>query len=163
MARKPPPDWKIACRTLQGGTASFPASAVRFRPAVYGIALDGQGRVLLGQSVFHRRWELPGGAVEPWERLEEGLVREFAEETGVRPEVGEPVGFDAGFVAFFQHPFHSLRFFYRVSVPAGVAWVPQQGEVLALEWRAVESLSEDELVHGHLTFIRRVAAREGGS
>lgn len=60
MAEKPP-NRLIRCQTGQGRARGFPASQIRFRPAAYGIALDGEGRVLLARSVFHERWELPGG------------------------------------------------------------------------------------------------------
>lgn len=157
MARKPP-NRLIQCRTLRGGPGAFPASELRFRPAAYGIALDGEGRVLLGRSAFHGRWELPGGAVEPWETLTEGLAREYQEETGLQPVVGEPVGFDEAFIAFFQYPFHSLRFFYRVTVDPTHPLVPQAGEVRELQWLPVASLTEEALAHGQLAFIRRAMA-----
>ncbi|MEU7019227.1 NUDIX domain-containing protein [Streptomyces sp. NPDC046203] len=50
------------------------------------VVLDEAGRVLLG---LHRSgvWELPGGAVEPGESVEEAAVRELAEETTL---VAEP-------------------------------------------------------------------------
>ncbi|HEV2866119.1 MAG TPA: (deoxy)nucleoside triphosphate pyrophosphohydrolase [Allosphingosinicella sp.] len=54
--------------------------------------LDGDGRVLLQQRAPGRPmaglWEFPGGKVEPGETPEAALVRELAEELGVR--VGQP-------------------------------------------------------------------------
>ena len=47
------------------------------------------GRVLLierGQEPLKGEWSLPGGALEVGERLEEGVVREVEEETGLRVE-----------------------------------------------------------------------------
>lgn len=33
-------------------------------------------------------WCTPGGGLDPGESIEDGLVREFIEETGIRPEIG---------------------------------------------------------------------------
>ena len=61
------------------------------RPAVgVGAVLVHQGRVLLirrGKEPLRGRWVVPGGTVEVGETLEQALVREVQEETGlvVRP------------------------------------------------------------------------------
>lgn len=47
------------------------------------------GRVLLirrGKPPLAGRWSIPGGTVEPGETLEEALLREMAEETGLAVE-----------------------------------------------------------------------------
>lgn len=51
------------------------------------LVTDGAGRVLLVHE--DGRWLLPGGEVEPDETLEEALVREVREETGLAVAVGE--------------------------------------------------------------------------
>ena len=43
---------------------------------------DEAGRFLAIRRRDNGRWELPGGIVEPGERLEDALVREVVEETG---------------------------------------------------------------------------------
>jgi len=52
------------------------------------VVRDEKGRcLLLKRSMSSRgnpgRWDLPGGKMEVWENLEQGLLREVAEETGL--------------------------------------------------------------------------------
>jgi 8-oxo-dGTP diphosphatase len=57
------------------------------------VVIDG-GRVLLiqrGKEPLRGRWVVPGGTVELGESLQEALVREIREETGIEVHVREPV------------------------------------------------------------------------
>jgi 8-oxo-dGTP diphosphatase len=59
------------------------------------VILDGQGRLLLikrGHAPGVGLWSLPGGRVEPGETDHEAVVREVAEETGLRVRPGRLVG-----------------------------------------------------------------------
>ncbi|HEY8449924.1 MAG TPA: NUDIX domain-containing protein [Bacillota bacterium] len=134
------PDRLIACRSLHGGIKHFPAGEVRFRPAAYGLALE-DGRVLLVRSVFTGQLELPGGAVEPWETIPEGLCREFREETGVEPEPLRFLRFTENYFSMFGRAFHSLRFYYLVRVAPAATFEPQIREVSEVGWYSIEQLA----------------------
>ena len=59
------------------------------------VVHDAEGRLLLiqrGHDPHGGRWTLPGGRVEAGETLEEAVVREIREETGLDVRVGAVVG-----------------------------------------------------------------------
>ncbi len=56
-------------------------------PAVSGVVLDDDDRLLLTHRVDNGLWGLPGGILDPGEQPATGLVREIREETGVDVEV----------------------------------------------------------------------------
>ena len=56
-----------------------------------GGVLVRNGRALVNRAVYRSRFTIPSGYVEPGERLEAALAREFEEETGVTVRVGRLV------------------------------------------------------------------------
>lgn len=59
------------------------------------IVHDAEGRLLVirrGRPPGEGRWSLPGGRVEPGESDAQAVVRELAEETGLRVEPGRLAG-----------------------------------------------------------------------
>lgn len=57
--------------------------------SVAGLVLNKNGKILLIKSP-NRGWEFPGGMVEPGEGLQEALIREILEESGIAVQL---VGF----------------------------------------------------------------------
>ncbi len=56
---------------------------------VSGLIRDDAGRILLLRHTYRGKlpWGLPGGGLKPGESLEECLIREVSEETGMRVEI----------------------------------------------------------------------------
>ena len=61
-------------------------------PAAVGFVVDEEGRLLLQHRVDNGLWALPGGTHEYGESIGQTVVREIAEETGLRVEVDSLVG-----------------------------------------------------------------------
>ena len=66
--------------------------ATLLTPAAAAIILDEQGRVLLIRRGDGRGWSLPGGIMEPGERIADCAAREAWEETGLEVEPVHLVG-----------------------------------------------------------------------
>ncbi|MFU2028205.1 DNA mismatch repair protein MutT [Bacillus wiedmannii] len=54
---------------------------------VTGILIEDEKVLLVKQKVANRNWSLPGGRVENGETLEEAMVREMREETGLEVKI----------------------------------------------------------------------------
>ena len=71
---------------------------IQTRVCVVPVTLDRDGRVLLvkmapDRGVFPGQWALPGGGVEPGERILDALAREVREELGIELASAEPMLF----------------------------------------------------------------------
>ena len=63
---------------------SEPAASPQRREGADALVRDARGRVLLVRRADDGRWAMPGGWVDPGETPEQAVVREVAEETGLR-------------------------------------------------------------------------------
>jgi 8-oxo-dGTP diphosphatase len=63
---------------------SEPAANVQRREGADALVRDARGRVLLVRRADDGRWAMAGGWVDPGETPERAVVREVAEETGLR-------------------------------------------------------------------------------
>ena len=89
----------------------------RFRLGVYGLAINDGAVLLTRLSVAELDvgyWVLPGGGLDWGEEPVAGLEREFFEETGLVPQVGEVLGLHS-FVGTRQTDLHVIQVVYRVA------------------------------------------------
>ena len=77
---------------LDGAGARLPRPPDRLLPATGAIIFNEFGHVLLEKRSDNGFWGLPGGAVDIGESVEQGVVREVLEETGLHVSVGRLVG-----------------------------------------------------------------------
>jgi 8-oxo-dGTP diphosphatase len=104
---------EIQCISLSGELVSVPKNQLAFRISVYGVTIWNDSVLLLKGHTSGHLW-FPGGGVQPGERMEDTLSREYLEETGVTINV---LDFLCIREEFFYHnvwkkPFHSLRLYY---------------------------------------------------
>lgn len=119
---------------------------------VAGVVLDDQRRVLLVKRRDEDVWEFPGGALEPGERLLDGLVREVEEETGL---IVQPLALSGVYQNLTLGPIALVFRCRRVSGTERITaetqewrWVQpdQLSSLLAPAWavRAVDALDNPE-------------------
>ncbi|HSS51563.1 MAG TPA: nucleoside triphosphatase NudI [Thermoanaerobaculia bacterium] len=126
---------------------------MRSRLIVVPVITDSAQRVLLcrmssDRGVFPGQWALPGGGVEPGERIEEALRREVREELGI--ELGEvsPLLFkdavlEKSYPNGSREPLHMVFLVYRCSPASyGIVLNPEFSEYV---WASTEVLSSLEL------------------
>jgi 8-oxo-dGTP pyrophosphatase MutT (NUDIX family) len=103
----------------------------RFNPRASAIVLRA-GRVLLSRAEADAFWALPGGRIEPGETSGRALLREMAEELGLRAHLGRLVWVVENRFAHGGRRFHEIGFCYLVDVPEGMGGI-RDGEFRAVE------------------------------
>jgi 8-oxo-dGTP diphosphatase len=105
------------------------------------------------------RWSLPGGRVEPGERLEDAVVREVKEETGIDTRCGQLVGW----AERISRDFHFVILDFAVDAIGGLATTAGDDAAKAA-WVPVDEVLDLELSDGLGDFLQRhgvVPRREG--
>lgn len=121
------------------------AAEITSRIVVTGGAIirDDRGRILLQQRSDYGDWGLPGGGMEPGERIEETMIREVKEETGLDVESYELASIYTGERMKYTYPdgnevvFVMFLFNVRVNLDGKLA---EDGRTLCFEDENNESL-----------------------
>jgi 8-oxo-dGTP diphosphatase len=109
---------KITCTGAHGETKDFAPEELSFRPSAYAVIIK-EGKVLLLPQ--WDGYDFPGGGVDIHERIQEGVIREVKEETGLDVKISD---FLFASDSFYYRPdtnkgLHSLLFYYLCEVIGG--------------------------------------------
>jgi acetyl-CoA carboxylase carboxyl transferase subunit beta len=116
------------------------AAHERFLVGVVGLGIDDQGRVLLARHRFGApQWRFLGGFLGSRERVEDALVREISEETGLRIEVGPVLEIVTG----YRWQRVEIVFAYRV-VGGTERLTAEVAELRGFEVRALPEVRADQ-------------------
>lgn len=99
---------------------------------VYGLIYNEmEEKVLMVQNIG-AGWTLPGGAVEIGETLEQAVIREVMEETGLIVEIEKLVAINEAF--FEQKNEHVLFITFKVNVLEGECSIQDKEEIGEIKW-----------------------------
>ena len=138
--------WKILPLPLWSRRAYLSLTHPRFLIGTMALIRDEQGRVLILEHTYRRRypWGLPGGYLQAREEPAAGLTREVEEETGLRVEIEELLG-----VALYEG--HQLDFLYRARVVGGA----QRPTPEVRAWRYADERELREILPNQLAMLRQ--------
>ena len=134
------------------------------RVGVGAVVLDGE-RVLLarrGRPPGQGKWSIPGGLVHLGERLEDAVVREIEEESGLRVRI---LGF-CGVIDRVVREEGAVRYHYVIidyaALPVG-GRLEAGSDAAEVRWVSMDDLGHYDTTDGLADMVHRARAIQGGS
>lgn len=129
---------------------------------VAGIVINTKGEWLVVQKRYgglNGKWSLPAGFVEGTETVDQAVLREIKEETGIDAQVIQLIGFRSGVIKE-KISDNMAIFFLRPLDPEQVP-DPQLDELYEARWMTPEQLLEDERTTSMIKVFLKVNQEAG--
>lgn len=113
---------QVTTKDVYGKKHQVDAALLKWRPSAYGIVFKDNKVLLVPQ--FQGKYDVPGGGAEITETIEETVLREVYEETGLTVKIRQIIGVKQSFFssthdkASTQH-YNSLLFYYLCEYVSG--------------------------------------------
>ncbi|MCL5091007.1 MAG: NUDIX domain-containing protein [Patescibacteria group bacterium] len=126
------PDFKneeatVLAHDVLGNIKEIPVKDLKLRVSVYGILKQGD-KFLVQRYPKINKYGIPGGAIELGETINEALVREFQEETGLIVKPVKLLEVKEDFFFHLDKQAHSILLFYVVEKVSGKLLTENNGD-----------------------------------
>lgn len=108
--------------------------------AVYALIYNKDQKRILMVNNKGTGWSLPGGAVEKGETLEQAVIREVKEETGLTVKVEDILAINEAF--FHAKGHHTLFITFKASIVEGKCAIRFEDEILEIKWIDFETANK---------------------
>lgn len=126
----------------------------KFRPGVYGVLKKGDS-ILLQRHPLLSQFGLPGGGIDIDETIEQALIREFKEETGLEIRVGKILGVGEDFFTHNDEDAHGLFLYFEVKKTGGKLLDKGNGEDTAeVKFMRLTNLNKENTLRAHSPFLK---------
>lgn len=136
----------ISCRDWDENKHEIFENEITFRPSVYGLFLR-SGEILL--SPQRDGYDFPGGGMEIGETIEQTLVREFYEETGLCVSVKDLIYCGQDFYYSIPHKkaFNTILLYYTCTYKSGEISTDgfdkyEKGYARKAEWVSIDQIKK---------------------
>ncbi len=105
----------------------------------------------------HGKWTLPGGGLEFGETIEEAMVREVEEETGLHVIAKSLLSHHSRISEFDDKSMHIFQFLLDVEIKGGTLRNETGGSTDLVEWVPLSTITQDnavDIVHYALAHLR---------